>query len=158
MLSALGAVGGSINKLPCNGGITKTKGGRQIGSAHDVLVAIILRFRCSDIQSNAASIVCNLGSNWLDCVAVYYWCRFVLNIDVLSTGLFVASTIGKFPCNSGITDTKGGWQNGGTCDVLVAVVLRFWCGKGQCDAASVIGNLGSDWINLRTVYYWRRLV
>ena len=31
--------------------------------------------------------------------------------------------------NGGIAKTKGRWQIGSTCDVLVAVVLRFWCGE-----------------------------
>ena len=58
--------GGCINELPCNGGVAKTEGGWQNGGTRDVLVAIILRFRCSDIQSDAASIVGNLGSNWFN--------------------------------------------------------------------------------------------
>ena len=65
MLSALGAVGGCINELPCNGGVAKAKGGRQNGGARDVLVAVILRFRCSDIQCDAAGIVGNPGGNGL---------------------------------------------------------------------------------------------
>jgi hypothetical protein len=77
LLSALGVVRGSIGKLPCNGGITKTKGRWQNGSTRDVLVTVVLRFWCGDTQSNTASIVGNLGSDWLDCVAVNYWYRFV---------------------------------------------------------------------------------
>jgi hypothetical protein len=66
VLSALAAVGSTINKLPCNGGVTETKGGRQNGGTRDVLVAVVLRFWCGDSQSDAARVVANLGSNWLD--------------------------------------------------------------------------------------------
>jgi hypothetical protein len=68
LLSALVAVGGSINELPCNGGIAKTKGGRQNGGSRDVLVAVVLRFWCGKSQSDAARVVCNLGGNWLESV------------------------------------------------------------------------------------------
>jgi hypothetical protein len=62
--------------------------------------------------------------------------------------LLLRGTINELPCNGGIAKAKGGWQNGGTRDVLVAVILRFWCGDIQSNTASIVGNLGSDWINL----------
>ncbi len=158
MLSALGAVRGCISELPCNGGVAKTKGGRQNGGTRNILVTVILRFRCGKGQSDAAGIVCNLGGNRLNCVAVNYWHRLVLNLDDLSASHCIARIIGKLPCNRGIAKAKGRRQNGGTYNVLVTVVLRFWCGNGQCDAASVIGNFGSDWINCFAVNYWYRFV
>jgi hypothetical protein len=147
VLSTLAAVGSCINKLPSNGGIAKTKGGRKNGGTRDVLVAVVLRFWCGDIQSDTARVVCNLGGDWLDCVAVNYWHRFILNLDALGASRCVASTIGKIPCNSGIAKTKGGRQNRQYLHVLVAVVLRFWCGNSQSDAASIVGNFGSNWLN-----------
>ena len=43
----------------------------------DVLVAVVLRYRYGNIQSDAASVIGNLSGDWLDCVAVSYWRRFV---------------------------------------------------------------------------------
>ena len=76
LLSA-GAVGGCINELPSNGGVAKTKGGRQNGGTRDVLVAVVLRFGAVIVRSDATSVVSNFGGNWLNCVAVYYWRRFI---------------------------------------------------------------------------------
>jgi hypothetical protein len=66
----------------------------------------------------------------------------------LNTGLFVASTIGKFPCNGGVAKAKGGRQISSARDVLVAIILRFWCSDIQSNTASVVGNLGSNWFNM----------
>ncbi len=158
MLSALAAVRGSINKLPSNGGITDTKGGRQNGDARDILVTVVFSFWCGKGQCNTASIVGNFGSDWLDCVAVNYWHRLVLNLDDLSASHCIARLISKLPSNGGITDTKGRRQNGGTRDFLVAVILRFWCSKGQSNTTSIVCNLGSDWLDCVAVYYWRIFV
>jgi hypothetical protein len=59
----------------------------------------------------------------------------------------VRGCINKLPCNGGIAKAKGGRQNGGTRNILVAVILRFWCCKTQSDAARVIGNFSSDWLD-----------
>ncbi len=158
MLSALAAVGGSINKLPRNGSVTKAKGGRQNGSTYNVLVAVVLRCRGGNSQSNTAGIIGNFSGNRLDCVAVNYWHRFVLNLNTLGASRCVARLISKLPCNGGIAKAKGRWQNGGTRDVLVAVILRFRCGDSQCDAASIVGNFGGNRINLRTVNHWCRFI
>jgi hypothetical protein len=110
-----------------------------------------LSFAVGAVRLNAMrqAVVGNLGGNWLDCVAVNYWRRLVLYIDALvSTSRCIASTIGKLPCNGGVAKAKGGRQNGGTRNILVTVILRFWCSDIQSDAARVVCNLGGNWINL----------
>jgi hypothetical protein len=47
---------------------------------------------------------------------------------------------------------------GSARDVLVTVVFGCRCGKTQSDATSIVGDFGGNRINLRTVYYWHRLV
>ena len=68
LLSALAAVGGCINELPSNGGIAKAKGRWQNGSAYNILIAVVLRCRGSDIQSDTTGVVGNLSSNWINLV------------------------------------------------------------------------------------------
>ena len=158
MLSALGAVGGSINKLPCNGGVAKTKSRWQHGGTRDILVAVVFSFRCSNIQSDAASVIRNLGGNWINLRAVNYWLRLILNLNLLSTSRYIAYTINELPSNGGITKTKSRWKIGGARDVLVAVVLRFWCSNIQSNAAGVVANLSGNWINLGTIYIICKMV
>ena len=104
-------------------------------------------FRCSK-TSNAMrqAVVGNLGSDWLNCFAVYHWCRLILNLDIWEQVVALPGIISELPNNRGVAETKSGWKNGGPCNILVAVILRCGCGKGQCDAAGVISNFGGDWL------------
>ena len=160
-LDILGAsryIASTINELPNNSGVAETKKW-MAERRHRQYPCRKLSFAVGAVgQCDAAGVISNFGGDWFDCVAVNYWYRFVLNLDILGANRCIASTINEFPCNGGVAKTKSRRKNRGTREVLVAVVFSFRGGNSQSNTASIVGNFGSDWLDCVAVNYWCRLI
>ena len=114
--------------------------------------AIIGCFRCNQshiCRFNSASWSNDIGNDGRQRGAFDYWRRLVLYLDDLGNKSLRCS---HYPANcqrnGGVAKTKCRWQNGGTRDILVAVVLRFCAVRFRAMRQRVVGNFGCNWLKL----------